>query len=1154
MKEFLAKAPRAQRKRPPVVIAVVFLLFLYLSSSFAFLAPLRETLPVARPGFTVELMVAEPLIESPIAFDWGADGKLWVVEMRDYPLGMDNKGKPGGRIVCLEDTHGDGRYDKSTVFLDNLLFPTGIMTWGKGVLISCAPDILYAEDTDGDGKADKVEVLFTGFGEANPQHRVNGLRWGLDNWVYCANGDFAAVRKFGPPPAPGEGGTGFSSSQAEDLRRLALAGAHVKSRKTGAKWDVRNRDFRIRPDEGILDPQSGQAQFGRDRDDWGNWFGCNNALPMWHYALDDHYLRRNPHVAAPSPRVEAPRSVTYALGVGRNTGTPRNSAGNAWTSGCGITIYRDTLFGPEFTDNWFTCEPVHNLVHREVLQSAGGSFTSRRGADEQTSDFLASTDPMFTPVTLRTGPDGVLWVADMYRKVLEHPHWLPPGWEKTIDVRAGHDRGRIYRVYPADKKPRAWPRLDRLDTAGLVALLDNPNGWLRDKAQQMLVQRRATAAVAALEAKATAGTTVLGRLHALCALDGLRKLKPAVLERALRDSHAGVRRHAVRLSEDSAMHVPEVESALIRRVDDSDAFVRVQLAYTLGAWDSTDCGKALGRLLVRNSSDQYIVAAVLSSLTHKNLATVADAVRTTSDSLPPAVTLGLLQSAVGFGEPRAAAALLRQMVQAHDGHLGAVQFGSLAAWLDSLEQRGTPLREFTRTAEEPLRTELTNLGAVFTAARKAVGDLRAPLAERVLAVRLVGLCTDRRPEDQAALASLLGPRQPEELQVAAIIALGRSGDSDALLKEWRSFTPKLRLRILDVLLQRRDGLNATLDALAGKRALPQDVPLPVRQRLLEHSDKEVRTRAGKVFLDLVDPDRNKVVIAYEAALRRKGDPAQGLRVFGKNCATCHRLGVIGQAIGPDLGMVRDKAPEWFLPALFDPSRAVEAQYLSYTLTTKEGKTFSGILAEEGGNSLTLISPTGERQVILRANLEELFSSGKSLMPDGLEKDLTVQDTADVIAYLTHRHPARKVVPLNKPELVKPEAKGELRLLAGNCEIFGNEIHIEEKQQCLGWWNSLDDRAVWTFELPRPGRYAVWLDWACDDTSAGHAYALEVEGQSLRGRVSSTGSWETYRQEKIGEIRLRAGMSQLIFHAGEKIGKGKYLIDLKGVYLRAADDR
>src|SRR6516165_10833599 len=189
-----------------------------------------------RPGFEVELVVSEPLVQSPIAFAWGPDGKLWVVEMGDYPLGVDGKGKPGGRIKYLEDTKGTGTYDKATVFLDGLSMPTSVMPWGKGVIVTCAPEIFYAEDTKGTGKADKRVPLYTGFHEGNPQHRVNSLVRGLDNWIYCANGD---------------------------------SGGQVKSAKTGKSVDIRGRDFRIRPEDGGLDLQPGQTQYGRSRDDWG---------------------------------------------------------------------------------------------------------------------------------------------------------------------------------------------------------------------------------------------------------------------------------------------------------------------------------------------------------------------------------------------------------------------------------------------------------------------------------------------------------------------------------------------------------------------------------------------------------------------------------------------------------------------------------------------------------------------------------------------------------------------------------------------------------------------------------------------------------------------------------------------------------------------
>jgi putative membrane-bound dehydrogenase-like protein len=961
-----------------------------------------------RPGFRVDLVASEPLIESPVAFDWGPDGKLWVVEMRDYPLGMDNKGKPGGRVVFLEDTDGGGRYGRATVFLDGLLFPTGVMTWGKGVLVTCAPEIFYAEDTDGDGRADKKVVLFSGLGEANPQHRVNGLRWGLDNWVYCANGDFATARPRGPVAAPDKTTGGFSPSQAEDLRRLALAGARVRSAKTGTTYDIRNRDFRFRPDEGVLDPQSGQSQFGRDRNDWGDWFGCDHALPMWHYALDDRYSRRNPHVASPGARVEAPRSVTYpAGGAGRDTGTPRAAGGNAWTSSCSVMVYRDTLFGPDFAENWFTCEPVHNLIHREKLVPSGATFTSRRGADEAASEFLSSTDPMFTPVCLRTGPDGALWVADMYRKVLEHPHWLPSGWEGRVDVRAGHDKGRIYRVYPADKEPRRVPRLDRLDAAGLAALLESPNGWLRDKGQQMLVQGGDRSVVPRLEERARRAESPLGRLHALCTLDGLHALKPELLEKALGDAHPGVRRHAVRLSEDPAARSPRVEGAVVKLAADADPMVRVQVAYTLGCFDGGAPAAALGHLLRQGSHDPYLTAAALSSLGRKNVGRVVDMVLAGPGDVSPALTQNLFQSALGFGDMRAAGALVSHLARPRDGRYGTAQFAHLADWLDALDQRNTPLAQLERQANAPLRDALAGLAGAFRAARDVVPDGRAPLPERVQAVRLLGRGSDRQGEDQALLADLLAPQNPPELQAAAITALGQLREgrpADTLITGWKAFTPALRSRALDALLLRPGGAAAILDAVGDKQILPQDVPLTARQRLLEHPSQAVRGRAARLFTDLVSADREKVVAAYRTALDLKGDAGRGERLFTKDCATCHRLGEVGQAVGPDLASVRDKPADWLLAAILNPSRAVEARYLNYAATTRDGRLFTGVIAEEAGNSITLAGPGGERRVILRANLEELVSTGRSLMPDGFEKELRPHDVADLIAYLRSQAP------------------------------------------------------------------------------------------------------------------------------------------------------
>jgi len=447
---------------------------------------LREM--TVRPGFTVELVAAEPLTMDPVSFAWGPDGKLWVVEMADYPSGMDGDGEFGGRVRYLEDSDDDGRYDRSTVFLDGLGFPSGVMPWRDGVLVSCAPDIFYAEDSDGDGRSDIRHVLFSGFEEGNQQHRMNGFTWGLDNWVHGANGDSGGV---------------------------------IRSHPREAMVSIAGRDFRVDPDSGRVEPQTGPSQFGRQRDDWGNWFGTHNSNPLFHFVLQDHYLRRNPHVATPNPQV----NVSVIPGASPVYPTSRTTErfnepdrANRFTSACGATIYRDELFGPQFTGNSFVCEPVHNLVHREVIRATGVTFTSQRADDEQRSEFLSSRDSWFRSTMCRTGPDGALWVADMYRHVIEHPEWIPTDWQDQLDVRAGDDRGRIYRVFPSHERPRRIRRLDQLGTRELVAALSSPNGWERDMAHQMLLWQDDDSALEPLRQLALRAERPLARLHALCVI------------------------------------------------------------------------------------------------------------------------------------------------------------------------------------------------------------------------------------------------------------------------------------------------------------------------------------------------------------------------------------------------------------------------------------------------------------------------------------------------------------------------------------------------------------------------------------------------------------------------------------------------------------
>lgn len=537
-----------------------------------------------RPGFHVEPVAAEPLVFDPVAFDWGDDGRLWVAEMRDYPLGMDGQGKPGGVVKVLEDTDRDGHLDHAVEFLTGLPFPSSVMPWGRGALVAAAPDLLYAEDTDGDGRADRREVLFTGFVEGNQQHRFNGFEWGLDGWLYGANGD--------------SGGT-------------------VKSIRTGKSVELRGRDFRFRPDTGELEAVSAQTQYGRRRDDWGNWFGNNNPTWLWHVVLPEHYLRRNPRLAV--------KRVLEVLANGPEptrvyaVSAPAERPNQPWalghvTSGCSPAPYRDELFGPAFATSVFACEPVHNVVHREVLSPAGSGFRSRRAEGEETSEFLASTDPWFRPVQARTGPDGALYVADMYRFSLEHPEWIPPATLARLDVRAGSDRGRLYRVVPDGTKLRPVPNLRRLDTAGRVAALRSANGWERDMAQRLLVGSPDPASVPALLRLLTPTEPPKTRLQALATLGLLGRLDADVLRNAFKDPHPAVRAEGLRQSEAFAARHPELADDAGRLGDDPDGQVRLQAAFSLGAWSPEKAEPWLARIAARPDADDWLKVAVQSSL------------------------------------------------------------------------------------------------------------------------------------------------------------------------------------------------------------------------------------------------------------------------------------------------------------------------------------------------------------------------------------------------------------------------------------------------------------------------------------------------------------------------------------------------------------
>jgi putative membrane-bound dehydrogenase-like protein len=1065
------------------------------------------------PGFKIEIAACEPLVRDPIALDWGADGKLWVVEMGDYPLGVDGKGKPGGVVRFLEDTNGDGVYDKQTTFLDDLPFPTGVMPWRGGVLVASAPDIFYAEDRDGDGKADHREILFTGFAQGNQQHRLNGFDLGLDGWVYGANGD--------------SGGT-------------------IRSVKTGKIVNIQGRDFRFQPDTGEFEAESGQTQYGRHRDDWGNWFGNNNPTWGWHFVLSDSDLRRNPYYAAPDPKQPLePDTRLYPISRILTRFNDPGAAGHV-TSANSPTPYRDDLFGPKFATSLFVSEPVHNLVHRMILEPNGASYRGVRAPGEVGCEFLASSDNWFRPTQMKTGPDGALWVADMYREVIEHPEWIPAAVQKRIDLRAGSQEGRIYRIYPTDRRPRPIPRLDQLDTSGLVAAFESPSGWQRDTAQRLLQHSKDLSAIEPLRLLVRTTKRPQTRLQAIWALAVLGGLDEATALAGLADPHPLVRRGVIKAGESLLMAAPRLAAAMLRAVDDSDSRVRLQLALSLGNWGDARAGSALARILCHDRYDPWITAAVLSSALPHVTTLLAELFRAGPEP-PPLACIEPLVVLAGSSCDRPA-------IDSLIGALGkaAGKGGTYASWqyaaLRGLLEGSACSRQPIDLAREP------RLHGLFEAARRLARDDSATQADRIIAVGLIQFSAATQDEDCALLVDLLSPRVPIAISRAAIEVLGRLAIPqvpDRLLAGWKSYAPALRSSIIDILLSRRAWTLSLVAAIESARVAPGEIAPAQRNLLLASRDPETRRRAQTSFTHM-EQSRQKVVDDYLPALCLKGDPAAGKAVFTRVCATCHRLGELGVEVGPNLGVLREKTPETLLISILDPYRAFESRYANFTVATNNGRMITGLVASETANSVTLRRQEGKEDVVLRTDIEEMTASGQSFMPEGLEKDLTLRDMADLIAFIQGVDPPPKPFQGNHPHPVKPGPDGTITLNAADAEVYGDRLVFEAAKNDLGYWMAANDRAVWRFDVAGPGKYSVWLDWACSNDAAGNVVEIHLGNQRIQYKVGGTGTWDHYSWNRIGDLELSGSENRL--EVRPAAAPKNELLDLRCIELRPLNSR
>ena len=569
------------------------------------------------PGLRIDLIAAEPLVVSPVALAFDENRQMYVIEDRGYPDPAEG-GLPTklGRVALLKDTNNDGTYDTRTEFATGLTYPNGVLPWRDGIFVTCSPDIFYFKDTDGDGIADIKKVVLTGFfATQTAQIRMSHPILGLDGWVYVTAGL-----------------NGGNVTSPEHPERPA-----VSFTQSDGRFDPETFEFQV---------TGGQSQFGLTIDPYGRRFGTSNRHPIMHTVIEPWCLRRNPNLLfnetkhdvseAEANAVVFPisKAVTTADFIPKLIG--RSHAGT-FTAASGLLLFNGTALTAAHKGNIFVCESAQNLVQRQIMHPDGVTFKSElvyRGRE-----FLSSSDEWFRPVFLQHGPEGALYIADMHRKVIDHPSYVPEEARGLLDWESGKTDGRIYRVVREGFKDSETNNRPRLSSASsivqLVTALSSDEEWDRATAHRLLLARKDRSSVPLLRKCIHESPRPEGRVRALWMLRSLDSLDLDTEKKALSDKEAGVREQAIFLAEVMCKEYPELSQNLVYATDDEAIRVRYHTAMVLGSVEAPEAVQALAKIADRDGADQWVRAAVLSGI-EKRMPAFLSALRKPPDPNPVA--------------------------------------------------------------------------------------------------------------------------------------------------------------------------------------------------------------------------------------------------------------------------------------------------------------------------------------------------------------------------------------------------------------------------------------------------------------------------------------------------------------------------------------
>lgn len=961
-------------------------------------------------GFKIELIAAEPLVADPVAMEIDENGNLYVVENHGYPLD-DTK---SSKVKLLRDTDGDGVMDKSTVFADTLMMPTGVLRWKKGILVTDAPHLLYMEDTDADGVADIIKPVLTGFALSNPQHNVNTPIFGLDNWIYIAHeralGSEVYKDKFG------DRGDEIHFPDKPDAVRLPQ--------------NANGRNVRVRPDTYELEMLASTTQYGHSFDVWGNYFLVNNSNHLMHSIIPAEYLNRNPKLVVSNSRSSLPDHGNAAE-VFPITKTPDRQLltdVGVMTSACAVTAYAGGAFPEDYnTNTTFIAEPVSNIVHVDRLKPKGSTFVASRVHAEK--EFLASTDMWARPVNLYIGPDGALYVVDYYREIIEHPEWLSDEVINSGKLYNGHDMGRIFRVSRTDAAPPTWTKdlnLEKASDEELVEKLADANIWWRRTAQRLLLDRKTRGAIPALEKMTQNEHSAPGRLHALWTLEGLGALKTERIEKALRDQEPGVRVNAIKLAELHLKESPGLVQTLIALQDDADPKVRFQLLCTLGFIDTAEAAQVRTKLLFQDVEDEFVQVAALSAPSSQTENLLKSVLERFDKKIPAYGTLvqSLAAMVAAGGDPRYSYTLLRKATgsipedsvtwQVHILKGIARGFNSRSGLLSPAEQDLLMKSFFEHPALTVRQASLQVLqakrlpggqavAAAMNKARQIAVDDAVPERERALAVNFLAL--QNPVQDAPLLKNLILSDKPLPIRLAAIRTLNAIPDetiTQFAMENWSDLDPAVQDAALNAFMEKESRIEILVDALESGKIQKTSVGWQRSIRLMTQRNIDIRNRARAFFTN--DAQIKKVIEDYQPALELKGDFGNGKLVYQKNCAICHQVkSENGIPFGPDLGTIQSWPASGIMANILDPNQSISHGFDLWNVVLENGESLQGVITDETPSSVTVRNANGQVNTIAREEIASQKALNMSAMPEGLEKQISHQEMADLLAFLRNEN-------------------------------------------------------------------------------------------------------------------------------------------------------